>query len=80
MNDRMQGRDILPIPDQPHTELITFDAKDPETKFPPIEQILPPKDAPNVLVILVDDVGFGASSALAAQSTPPMPKNWLPLA
>ena len=71
MNDRMQGRDILPIPDQPHTELITFDAKDPETKFPPIEQVRPPEDAPNVLVILVDDVGFGASSAFGGPVNTP---------
>ena len=57
------GRQVLPIPDRPYTGLVTFDAKDPETKFPPIEQVRPPEEAPNVLVILVDDVGFGASSA-----------------
>ena len=61
--DRMQGRDVLPIPDRPYTGLVTFDAKDPETRFPPIEAVRPPEGAPNVLVILVDDVGFGASSA-----------------
>ena len=43
--------------------MTTYDAKDPDTKFPPIEQLRPPKGAPNVLVILLDDVGFGASSA-----------------
>jgi arylsulfatase len=63
MKERMQGRDVLPIPDQPYSGLVTFDAKDPETKFPPIEEVHPPKDAPNVLIILIDDVGFGASSA-----------------
>ncbi len=56
-------RDILPIPDRPHTGLITYDAKDPDTKFPPIEPLRPPQGAPNVLIILLDDVGFGASSA-----------------
>ncbi|MFZ1946378.1 MAG: arylsulfatase, partial [bacterium] len=43
--------------------LVTYDAKNPDTKFPPIEQLRPPKGAPNVLLILIDDAGFGASSA-----------------
>jgi arylsulfatase A-like enzyme len=57
------SRVILPIPDQPHAGLTTYDAKDPDTKYPPIQELRPPKGAPNVLVILLDDVGFGASSA-----------------
>jgi arylsulfatase A-like enzyme len=56
-------RSTLPIPDRPRTGLITYDAKDPDTSFPPIEPLVPPEGAPNVLVILLDDVGFGASSA-----------------
>ncbi len=43
--------------------MITYDAKDPDTSFAPIEQLLPPEGAPNVLVVLLDDVGFGTSSA-----------------
>ncbi len=43
--------------------LTTYDAKDPDTKYPPIQELRPPKGAPNVLVVLIDDVGFGASSA-----------------
>ena len=38
--------------------LTTYDAKDPDTKFPPIEPLRPPKGAPNVLIVLLDDVGF----------------------
>jgi hypothetical protein len=34
-NDSMQ-RAILPIPDRKPTGLTSYDAKDPETKFPPI--------------------------------------------
>jgi arylsulfatase A-like enzyme len=56
-------RSILPIPSRPHTGLTTYDAKDPDTQFPPIRQLRPPKGAPNVLIVLIDDVGFGASSA-----------------
>src|SRR5688572_17603611 len=59
--DTMQ-RSVLPIPDRKPNGLTTYDAKDPDTKFPPIPTLLPPKSAPNVLVILLDDVGFGASS------------------
>jgi arylsulfatase len=55
-------RASLPIPDRPAPGLITYDAKDPDTTHPPIEPLLPPDGAPNVLVILLDDVGFGASS------------------
>ncbi len=43
--------------------MTTYDAKDPDTKFPPIEPLRPPQGAPNVLVVLLDDVGFAASSA-----------------
>jgi arylsulfatase A-like enzyme len=57
------SRTILPIPDRKHVGLTTYDAKDPDTKFPPIEPLRPPKDAPNVLIVLLDDVGFAASSA-----------------
>jgi arylsulfatase A-like enzyme len=56
-------RSVLPIPDQPQIGLTTYDAKDPDTKYPQIEPLLPPIGAPNVLIILLDDVGFGASSA-----------------
>ncbi len=56
-------RQILPIPDKQYVGVTTYDAKDPDTKFPPIEQLRPPKGAPNVMIVLVDDTGFGASSA-----------------
>jgi arylsulfatase A-like enzyme len=57
------ARSMLPIPDRPAAGLTTYDAKDPDTSFAPIEPLLPPEGAPNVLVVLLDDVGFGASSA-----------------
>ena len=60
--DKLQ-RSILPIPDRRHVGLTTYDAKDPDARFPPIEQLRPPKGAPNVLIVLLDDVGFAASSA-----------------
>ena len=53
-------RTMLPIPDRQAPGLSTYDAKDPATAYPPIEPLLPPKAAPNVLIVLLDDVGFGA--------------------
>ena len=70
-NQNAQQRTILPIPDPPRTGLITYDAKDPDTKYPPIEQLRPPKSAPNVLVILLDDAGFGAASAFGGPCQTP---------
>jgi arylsulfatase len=64
-------RSHLPMPNTTRPTLITYDAKDPDTKFPPIEQLRPPKGAPNVLVILIDDVGFGASSAFGGPCQTP---------
>ena len=64
-------RDVLPIPDITPVGLMTYDAKDPDTKYPPIEPLRPPKGAPNVLIILIDDVGFGASSAFGGPCNTP---------
>src|SRR5262245_60583314 len=56
-------REVLPIPDVVRPGLTTYDAKDPDTAYPPIREVRPPSGAPNVLVVLIDDCGFGASSA-----------------
>ena len=50
---------------------IIYDAKDPGSKSPPIEQLRPPKGAPNVLIILIDDAGFGSSSAFGGPCQTP---------
>jgi arylsulfatase len=71
MSSDDRNRSHLPIPDRPRTGLITYDAKDPETKYPPIEQLRPPKGAPNVLVILIDDAGFGSASAFGGPCQTP---------
>ncbi len=64
-------RTVLPIPDQPRTGLVTYDAKDPDTKYPPIRELRPPAGAPNVLIILIDDAGFGSSSAFGGPCNTP---------
>src|SRR5215210_4527552 len=64
-------RGVLPIPDRPFEGTLPFDAKDPDASFPPIEPLRPPVGAPNVLVILLDDVGFAASSAFGGPCATP---------
>jgi arylsulfatase A-like enzyme len=65
------SRTVLPVPDRQHVGPTTYDAKDPDTKFPPIKQLRPPKGAPNVLIVLLDDVGFGAASAFGGPCNTP---------
>jgi hypothetical protein len=64
-------RDVLPIPDISPVASTTYDAKDPDTAFPPIEPLRPADGAPNVLIVLIDDVGFGASSAFGGPINTP---------
>jgi arylsulfatase len=68
--DQLQ-REILPIPDVPPAGLTTYDAKDPDTKFPAIQPLRPPDGSPNILIALIDDVGFGASSAFGGPVNTP---------
>jgi arylsulfatase len=62
---------MLPIPDRPSPGLTTYDAKDTDTAFPPIEPLVPPAGAPNVLIVLLDDVGFGATSTFGGPCRTP---------
>jgi Sulfatase len=64
-------REILPIPDRPFSGLVAYDAKSPDSGFPAIEPLRPPAGAPNVLLVLLDDVGFGASSAYGGPISTP---------
>src|SRR3954466_11965885 len=64
-------RDALPIPDRAYDGPVYEDAKDPAAKFPPIEPLRPPTGAPNVLVVLLDDAGFGCASAFGGPCNTP---------
>ena len=64
----MTARDTLPRTHLPmrntrHAKFIPYDAKDPDMVVTPIDRLLPPEGAPNVLIVLIDDCGFGAGSA-----------------
>src|SRR5262245_22130549 len=64
-------RTVLPIPDPTYEGELPYDAKAPSAKLPPIEPLRPPARAPNVLIVLLDDVGFGASSAFGGPCQTP---------
>ena len=53
-------RTVLPIQPPTYAPIEVLDARD-ATK-PPMFQIKPPEGAPNVVIVLIDDIGFGATS------------------
>jgi arylsulfatase len=54
------AQDVLPRPEQPFKGYIGRKATESTTDFP--KEVAAPKGAPNILLILTDDVGFGATS------------------
>ena len=54
------AQDVLPRPEEPFHGYIGRTAKDSTKDFP--QEVKAPKGAPNILLILTDDVGFGASN------------------
>src|SRR5260370_16984445 len=73
-------QDVLPRPPQPFKGKIGRTVKDSTPDFP--KAITAPKGAPNVLLILTDDVAFGSPSVFAGQIPPPtmypLPQHNLP--
>jgi len=56
------NRYVLPIPERVPPHDTPMNAK--EAQSPPAKEFMrPPAGAPNVLIVLIDDMGFGASSA-----------------
>ena len=58
--------------------LMTYDVKDPDTKYAQIQDLRPPEDGPNVLMILIDDAGFGASSLVGGPCQTSNSRSWPP--
>jgi arylsulfatase A-like enzyme len=54
-------RSVLPIAAPKTATITTLDARD--AKAPPRFEVKAPAGAPNVVIVLIDDIGFGSSSA-----------------
>ena len=68
-SSQASAEDALPRPDPPFGCHIGRTVKDSTPDFP--EEVHAPKGAPNVLLIMTDDVGFGASSTFGGPVPPP---------
>ena len=62
-------RTVLPIPEPDYPRATELDARN--VKAPPRFEVKAPQGAPNVIVFLIDDIGFGHGSAFGGQI--PMP-------
>jgi len=62
-------RSVLPVPDPVFPKITELDARNAEA--PPPFSVKAPEGAPNVVIVLIDDIGFGAASQFGgAISTP----------
>ena len=53
-------RTVLPIPDPVFPKITELDARN--ATAPPAFSVTAPEGAPNVVIVLIDDIGFGAAS------------------
>lgn len=70
--ERVNDRAMLPMPSARRRSYTELSARDVEPPPPPTE-VHPPEGAPNVVIILIDDYGFGVSSTFGGPvATPTM--------
>jgi len=62
-------RTILPIPEPERPTYTELDVRN--AKAPPRFEVTAPKNAPNVVIVLIDDVGFGATSTFGGPIATP---------
>ena len=62
-------RSVLPIPEPQYPHSTVFDARN--ATPPPRFEVKAPVGAPNVLIVLIDDMGFGQSSAFGGPISMP---------
>src|ERR1700720_4193988 len=63
------NRTVLPVPEPKPPTITELDARN--AKPPPRFEVKAPKGAPNVVVVLLDDIGFGQSSAFGGPAKMP---------
>ncbi len=66
---QVRAQEVLPSPPPPFKGQIGLSAKDSKPDFP--QPVHAPKGAPNVVLVLLDDVGYGASSAFGGPISTP---------
>ena len=59
-------RTVLPVPEPNYLPITELDARN--AKAPPRFEVKAPNGAPNVVVVLLDDIGFGQSSAFGGSA------------
>lgn len=64
------AQEVLPKPPAPFKGMIAQSVRDSKSDFP--QPLHAPKGAPNVLLVLLDDVGFGAASAFGGPVNTPV--------
>ena len=77
MPDQRQ-RTVLPMPDREPTGPVMHSAHEPGATYEPIERLLPPDGAPNIMLVLLDDAGFGSSSAFGGPCRTPLTRGSRP--
>lgn len=65
------SRARLPIPDPVPPHAAALDVREQQPGFEPRAPLTPPSGAPNVVVVLLDDMGFGAPSAFGGPCAMP---------
>ncbi|HEY3712507.1 MAG TPA: arylsulfatase [Amycolatopsis sp.] len=65
------GRHVLPRLDAADPVPAALDAREQREAFTPVGPVPPPRGAPNVVIVLVDDLGFGTSSAFGGPCVMP---------
>ncbi|GAB3565285.1 arylsulfatase [Spelaeicoccus albus] len=59
----MPSRDVLPLPEHKSNPTTAMGIRDQTEEFGRRSPISPPDGAPNIVLVLIDDMGFGASSS-----------------
>jgi arylsulfatase A-like enzyme len=63
MNEFEAGRHVLPEPEAPQVVATSLGIDDQSARFEPVRPVQAPPGAPNVVIVLLDDLGFGTSSS-----------------